>query len=182
MSSKVGYFELSQRCGVSVKIVQYHHKRLEKELGQSLGTIKNGKYEFSPSEQSSIISRVQDRSKKTNPSSGTPHSSHKRSAVKFSANKQRDAFSQRFDYYIDLLNVLKTEVNQRFDRMEGMYLTQVDELKELATQLDKYATKCQQWMDTAPYTLTSKEKPPKFPCLKNVVDMTIEDALENGKV
>ena len=182
MSSKVGYFELSKRCGVSVKIVQYHHKRLEKELGQSLGTIKNGKYEFSPSEQSSIISRVQDRSKKTNPSSATPHSSHKRSAVKFSANKQRDAFSQRFDYYIDLLNVLKTEVNQRFDRMEGMYLTQVDELKELATQLDKYATECQQWMDKAPYTLPHKEKPPKFPCLKNVVDMTIEDALENGKV
>jgi hypothetical protein len=90
MSSKVGYFELSQRCGVSVKTVQYHHKRLEKELGQSLGTIKNGKYEFSPSEQSSIMSRVQDRSKKTNPSSATPHPSHKRSAVKFSANKQRD--------------------------------------------------------------------------------------------
>jgi hypothetical protein len=66
--------------------------------------------------------------------------------------------------------------------MEGMYLTQVDELKELATQLDKYATECQQWMDKAPYTLPRKEKPPKFPCIKNVVNITIEDALENGKV
>jgi hypothetical protein len=182
MSSKVGYFEISQWCGVSVEKVKYHHKRLEKELGQSLGTLKNGKYEFSPSEQSSIMSRVQDRSKKTNSSSATPHPSNRRSAVKFSANKQRNAFNQRFDYYIDLLNVLKTEVNQRFDSMEGMYLTQVNELKELAAQLDEYATNCKKWMDEAPYNLPRKEEPPKFPCIKNVVELTIEDALENGKV
>lgn len=182
MSNKVGYLELSQQCGVSVDTVRYHHKRLERELGQSLGTLKNQKYEFSPSEQASIKSRVLDRSKKTNLSSTTPHSTHRRSAMKFSANKQRNAFNQRFDYYIELLNVLKTEVNQRFDGMEGLYLTQVDELKELATQLDEYARNCQKWMDTGLYSLKHKDKPPKFPYMGNVVEMTIEDALENGKV
>jgi hypothetical protein len=167
---------------VSVRKVKYHHKRLEQELGKSLGTLKNGKYEFSPSEQSSIISRVQDRSKKINSSSATPHSSHKRSAVKFSAIKQRDAFNKRFDYYIELLKALKTEINKNFDNMEGMYLNQVDELKELATELDKYAIECQNWMDKAPYNLPRQENPPKFPCIKNVLDLTIEEALESGKV